>query len=465
MAVDRITWGHPLVPGDDDEARTRSAYGAAAELALQQVAAIPDAPVERSAPPVTQAGLRVTAWQPRPTRTSPAEALRRGWLVTEGPDSSSVTADGPLAGLAVAVKDLIDVAGLPVHNGTAGGRWRDPARSAPAWQLLADAGARCVGKAATHEMAFGVTTPQIGNPLDESRLAGGSSGGSAACVAAGVAQGALGTDTGGSVRIPAALCGVVGFRPSGLSIDTSGITPLAPTQDVVGPIAADLDTCVAMLEVLLGRPLDQPPAGASGGLTASPGRLRVGVLAGLNGLDEETTSAYRASLRRLDEQGVELVECETDLPRWANAVSLLTLLLEAAEQHAAAVREMPTGFGSETRALLTMGEPLEGHRDQIRTGRDRVRAHTNALFRTHRLDAVVTPTTACVAPPREAATVELSGREVPVSAALSRFSGWAPVTSRPALSIPVPSEGLPVGLQVMAARWREDRCVSVARAL
>ncbi|MQA76790.1 MAG: amidase, partial [Solirubrobacterales bacterium] len=167
-----------------------------------------------------------------------------------------------LAGLSVAVKDIVDVAGLPTRNGTAGGRWREPVRSATAWQLLAEAGARCVGKSATHEMAWGVTTPQIPHPRHAAHSCGGSSGGSAACVATGAAHGALGTDTGGSIRIPAALCGVLGFRPTTGAVGLTGVTPLAPEQDAIGPLAAELPTCLAMLEALLARP-STPPADAT----------------------------------------------------------------------------------------------------------------------------------------------------------------------------------------------------------
>ena len=383
-----------------------------------------------------------------------AQALDAGWLVTTGPTAESV-APGPLRGLGVAVKDIVDVAGLPVRNGTPG-FWRQPTTSAPAWQLLLDAGAHCVGKAATHEMAWGVTTPQIPHPADPDRVAGGSSGGSAACVAAGIATGALGTDTGGSIRIPAALCGVVGLRPTTGTVDMSGITPLAPSQDVAGPMARDVRTCAAMAELLLGRPLDIVPGRDLGG-------LRIGILGDCGPLDEATATAYDLTLRRLRDTGAELVPCGTTLLREAGGLSLLTMLQESAALHAEAVAAGPDRFGGDTRALLTLGRPLQTRVAELGRARVRLAAATLQLYAEQRLDVFLTPTTSCVAPLRDATTVELGGRQVPVPTALARFTAWAAATGLPAVSVPAPAAGrLPVGVQVMTRPHREELGLRVA---
>lgn len=387
--------------------------------------------------------------------SSREQALAAGWLVVEAPPADRPTS-GPLRGLGVAVKDIIDVAGLPVRNGTPG-FWRAPATSAPAWQLLEDAGAHCVGKAATHEMAWGVTTPQIPHPDDPERVAGGSSGGSAACVAAGVASGALGTDTGGSIRIPAALCGVVGLRPTTGSIDLSGITPLARSQDLVGPIARDVRTCTAMTEVLLGRSLALELGDLRG--------MRLGVLGDPGALDQETSAAYEAALAGLRANGAELVRCETRLVRETGGVSLLTMLHESAALHADAVEEAPDRFGGEARALLTLGRSLQHRAADLARARARLTSDTWQLYAECRLDGFVTPTTQCVAPPRGAPSVEIGGRPVPVSSALAKFTGWAAVTGFPAVSVPLPANGLPVGLQVMARPRREELCLRVAASV
>lgn len=458
---------HLLVPGDDHERDARTSFGAALNQALPLVQDLVDRMPQRvhdaphpdpQSPSPSSSPVPTVRWVLNPPGATVAEALTQGWLVAAGPDIDVGTRSGPLRGLRVAVKDLIDVAGLAVRNGTPGGLWREPSRSATAWQRLADVGAICVGKAATHEMAWGVTTPQIAHPTSPERIAGGSSGGSAACVAAGVAQGALGTDTGGSIRIPAALCGVVGFKPTTGSAEMSGITPLAPSQDIVGPLAGDVRTAVAMLEVLLRRPVGR-------NLSAGVAGLRVGVMTSLGLLDDSTTEAYNATVDRLVALGVEVVSCDTDLPRLAGSVSLLTMLLESACLYAEQVRLTPTRFGGEVRALLTLGEPLREHAEVIERGRLSLRAQSTELYDAHGLNAFITPTTACVAPLRNSPTVRLGQREVPVSVALTRFTAWASVTGMPAVSVPAYRTGLPVGIQVIARPHDEAACSRLAAAI
>ncbi|MGH3357525.1 MAG: amidase family protein, partial [Nocardioidaceae bacterium] len=194
-----------LVAGDADERRARETYGAWMVRGREVVTALAERP-ERPGWPDDDPpdDLPASRWtrRPYPDRTAVDAALAQGWLVAAPPDDirAEATGSGPLRGLAAGVKDIIDVAGMPTRNGTSGAAWREPTDSADCWSALAGAGARCVGKAATHEMAWGVTTPQIANPLAADRIAGGSSGGSAAAVASGAAHGALGTDTGGSIR-------------------------------------------------------------------------------------------------------------------------------------------------------------------------------------------------------------------------------------------------------------------------
>ena len=238
------------------ERTTRSAFTAAAESSLRivrdAVAETPPAGLDLPCQP-TVAADATHAWRPHPDPVGADQGVDAGWLVT-GAGPGAPRSEGRLAGLRVAVKDVIDVAGLPTRNGTPGATWRRPERSAEVWRRLADEGAACVGKSATHELAWGVTTATVPHPRDVDRMPGGSSGGSAACVAAGVADAALGTDTGGSIRIPAALCGVVGLRPTVGSLTAEGISPLAPSQDVAGPLAHDVATGAAVAEVLLGGP-------------------------------------------------------------------------------------------------------------------------------------------------------------------------------------------------------------------
>jgi Asp-tRNA(Asn)/Glu-tRNA(Gln) amidotransferase A subunit family amidase len=307
-------------------------------------------------------------------------------------------------------------------------------------------------------MAWGVTTPQIAHPLSKDHITGGSSGGSAACVAAGVAKAGLGTDTGGSVRIPAALCGVVGFRPTTGSVDMAGVTPLAPEQDVVGPMAADVATCATVLEVLLGRPLQpsEPPATASQG-------MRIGILARPGRLEPAVEAAFLDTVESLREAGVEIIECDTALARRAGSISLLTMLHSSAQLFSRSARQNPAGFGDEARALLTVGDAITDQDAQVlRQGRDTLVARTARLFAENRLDAFLTPTTPCTAPKRFAEDVEIAHRSEPVSAALTRFTAWASATSMPAVSVPAAAPDLPIGVQVMAPPGHEETCVRLA---
>ena len=436
------------------------------ESALRAVGRIDDAPAGDAIwPRRPTLPSRPTDWVAVsgvvPTENALTAAVDEGWMVSLSPDPDveATSRPGPLGGLSVAVKDNIDVAGLPVRNGTEGALWRNPEVSAAAWRALEGAGAHCVGKAAMHELAWGVVTPQIVNPVDRARIAGGSSGGSAACVRAGVSSAALGTDTGGSLRIPAALCGVVSIRPTTGVIDMQGITLLAPEQDAVGPIAADVATCGAMLEVLLGRRLEVEDAGGA----KRP--RRVGVLTRPEPLDEETVAGYEAACCRLEATGVELVPFDTRLHSTASSVSFLRILLSSARLYHDTLSGLGSGVSAELRTLLAMGRQLEEHAPRIDRARAVLTAETARLFRGNALDAFLTPTVACVAPRRGRSTVSVGGQELAVPAALTRFTAWASVVGMPAITVPAPVPGLPVGVQIMAPPQGEDVCLELGLRL
>ncbi|MGE0218991.1 amidase [Mycolicibacterium sp.] len=383
-------------------------------------------------------------------------ARERGWLVS--PPAARHGLVPPLSGLAIAVKDNIDVAGLPTRNGTPGGQWRTPAASAPAWETLAERGAWCAGKAAMHEMAWGVTTSTLPGPIDPDRVPGGSSGGSAAVVAAGATRAALGTDTAGSIRIPAALCGVVGLRPTRRAVETAGVTALAPAQDAVGPITADVETAALLFEMLAHRPI----------LPATPGvrGRRIGILSRPGRLDPAVGAAFEQTLTALAGAGAVLVEVDTPLPRWSASVSLLRMLVSSAALYAADVRREPGGYGPAARALLTVGAELPVEPATLDRASATVTACTAELFTTHALEVLLTPTCPCVAPAATAATVAFGDRAEHVDSALTRYTAWAAVAGLPALSVPVPRTApLPVGVQIMAPPHREDACIRTALAI
>lgn len=353
---------------------------------------------------------------------------------------------GPFHGLPVAVKDVIDVAGVPTRLGTPRAGHRTPTASACVVDALAAAGAVVIGKTASHELAFGMVTPQARNPFDPRRIVGGSSGGSAAAVAAGIVAAALGTDTNGSVRCPAALCGVVGLRPTSGAISRAGVAPLAWTQDTVGPLAYTAGDCAALLAVLAGRaPTAAPGAGA---------RLRVGVdRAAWGALGDGVEEACAAALAALAAGGVEVVDVALPDAALAGAASIVVLMGEASSAWGPTLDADPGGFGAQVRAALTVGRDVPaGAYLRAKRVRALLARDLRALFAGRGLHAVATPTVPITAAPAGAATVALGGREQPIDAVHSRFAALAALVGHPALSVPcgLDASGLPIGLQLMA---------------
>ena len=353
---------------------------------------------------------------------------------------SAESGDGPV----VAVKDLVDVRGLVT---TAGGTIlpRTPAADdAPVVKRIRAAGCVVVGKANLHEFAYGVTSvnPHYGtvrNPHDPSRIAGGSSGGSAVAVAAGMCDWAIGSDTGGSIRIPASLCGVAGFKPWFGSVDIGGTVPLSKSLDTLGPLAPTIAGCADAYSVMSGEPVDlrdlEPP--------------KLAVPAGwVADLDEATNAAWRAVSSGIPE--VEFLDRDRLFE-----VGLTILLFEAAAFHRTWATESPEKYGADVLRLIKRGFEI-GQREYEQAIGDRERLKAEALEKLEDVDALVLPATAIVAPP------ENHGPEVREQ--LSRFTRPFNTTHQPVAVLPAPVDGLPVGIQVAgrsnaetlrAAAWLE----------
>lgn len=358
---------------------------------------------------------------------------------------------GPLHGLPLAVKDVIDVAGVPTRLGSPGAGHRLPEEDAAVVRAAVRGGAVVIGKTATHELAFGMTTPSVGNPFDAERTAGGSSGGSAAAVGAGVCSVALGTDTNGSIRCPAALCGVVGLKPTFGRVSREGVAPLAWSQDTVGSLAATVADCAALHAALVGR------------LERHDGPLRVGVDRALcESADEPVADAVLAAVEALADLGVRVVEISLPRPALAGAASYVTIMSEAARAWGAHADET----GPEVRAALRAGRGISAdgylRAAQVRTlVRRRLR---DALFG---LDAAVLPTVPVTAALRTDASVAVRGRTRPVEAAHAQLTALASLTGFPALSVPcgLDAAGLPIGLQLVGPPDGEAALLRVGEAV
>ncbi len=342
---------------------------------------------------------------------------------------------GPLAGVPIAVKDLIDVAGVRTRCGSRIREDAPPATSdAPVVAALRRAGARLVGKTALVEFAFGASgindwegTPL--HPSDPSRIPGGSSSGSAVAVAEGSCAAALGSDTGGSVRIPAAFCGVVGVKPSYGAIPTDGVFPLAPSLDHVGVLAPDVASAREMLAVLA-------PAIARDG--APPRRVGVDRRA----LEESASEVARAIEDALRRWGVPLREVSLPDPDEVMRVSTAILFAEAAAVHRETFARQHDAYSPGIRERLEQGAAIRAV-DYLAAREDARAMRARVAELLGELDAIAGPTVGFVAPRfDEARAPELRSR-------LVRYTRLGNVVGLPVVSVPVPTDGLPVGLQLL----------------
>lgn len=387
-------------------------------------------------------------------------------------------ARGPLLGIPIALKDNIDAAGLPCAAGTRALAEAPPRAEADVVQRLRAAGALVGGKLGMHELAFGITSNNaasrpVRNPWDTARIPGGSSGGAGAAVAAGLVPAAIGTDTGGSVRVPAALCGVTGLRPTVGRVPAAGIVPISRTRDTAGPLALDVADCALLDEVL---------AGAPAGLEVLvPGRLRLGVPRERFWEDLEAGVRERAeaALQTLRAAGIELVEVPLPGLDEANeAASFPIALFEFARDLRTYLRDSGRAVdfeqvlaGIASPDVAAVCRPLGGagaipeaaYRDALHA-RERLRRIYAHGFARAGVDALVFPTT-----PRTAArigedeTVELNGRRVPTFATFIRNTDPGSNASLPGVSLPIGlAGGLPVGLALDGPVSSDRRLLAIA---
>jgi aspartyl-tRNA(Asn)/glutamyl-tRNA(Gln) amidotransferase subunit A len=385
---------------------------------------------------------------------------------------------GPLWGVPLAVKDVIDVAGTRTTAASKILADNVAPRDATVVARLRRAGAVIVGKLNTHEFAYGAmtTSPHFGpchNPWDKERICGGSSGGSGAAVAARLAAGTLGTDTGGSVRIPACFCGVTGLRPSTGRVSNRGAVPVSWTFDTVGPLARSAEDCALLLQVVAGvDPGDPTTVDAAvprygDELAEDVSGLRVGVLRDRfeTGVDPRVSAAVAASVSELGRLGARLVDIRAPVLDHAGVAQQLIMLPEAAAAHGDWLRERLPDYGSDVRARLLAGLLLPS--TAAATGqRARRWLYDEALKLFAQVDVLVAPAMPIVAPRIGEETVEIDGVQVPYRLSFIPFnSPWSflglPVASVPAGFV----DGLPVGLAIVSPRLAEGLVLRVAHRL
>ncbi|WP_407539006.1 amidase [Deinococcus radiomollis] len=363
---------------------------------------------------------------------------------------------GPLTGLTFSAKDLFGVEGWPLRAGTLAPL--PPVEVSPLVSRLLELGATLVGKTHLHEIALGITgdnafggTP---NPLDSARVTGGSSSGAAASVALGLCDFALGTDTGGSIRIPAAWCGVVGFKPSkGDPLwPTEGVLPLSQTCDHAGPLARDVQTVVRVQEALSGQEIP----------LQSWKRLRVGLWNPAGWLDNHAEAGLLETAQKVEALGGTLHT--VDLPDMLDAYSDI-VQSEAATVHAAALALHEPGFSAGTLALLRRGAALET--GVVAAARER-RERYGALLTEQMsgLDLLLAPAVPTPAPVTGQDSVDIAEGNVLLRVAVLRLTVPFSMLGWPVLTLPSPTvDGLSVGVQLVGRPGDDTRLLGLGHAL
>ena len=378
----------------------------------------------------------------------------------------------PLHSIPIAVKDLFDTAGIRT---TAGSRFfanHIPERDAFVVEKLKQAGALIMGKTNTHEIALGVTgnNPHYGtarNPWDQSRIPGGSSSGSAIAVLAGMALGALGTDTGGSIRIPASLCGIVGFKPTYGRVSLRGVFPLSWNLDHVGPLAKTVADAALLLQVISIYDATDPASikmltGDYLGHLADDmeGRkIAFGVGEYVEEADSEVLDAVSAARKIFESLKCSVQDVDLSWMREAALANKIMTQSDGAAVHRERLREHPDWFGEDIRRRLEEGAKTTSTEYILaRRTQAEVRKRCEHFFETY--DLLILPTTPITAPLIEGLdAVEQAGR-------LTRFTAPFNLTGLPALSMPCgfTKNGLPIGLQIISRAWADAKVLNVGYA-
>jgi aspartyl-tRNA(Asn)/glutamyl-tRNA(Gln) amidotransferase subunit A len=382
---------------------------------------------------------------------------------------------GPLHGVPVGLKDLCETRGVRTAAGSKILSDSVPVADAPVVQKLRDAGAVIVGKLNMHEWAFGTTgvNPHFGacrNPWDTERITGGSSSGSASAVAAGLCYAAIGSDTGGSIRIPASLCGTVGIKATYGRVSLRGVVPLATSLDHVGPLARSALDCAIVLSAIAGRDIedetssDEPALDWAAGLRqAQPdlAGLHIGVgTYGLGDTQPAVKTAFEQAVATLLRLGAKTKEVDTSTFSTYFYVGGVVLLSEAAAYHKDNIEKRPQDYGEDVRMRLQSGL------DQKAVDYVRAMAYMRELRRTcddvllDGLDLLVMPTTIMTAPRIDTVTTE------DPTLGLSRLTLPFDVTGQPSMSVPCGFDdaGMPVGLMLAGRRFDEATVFRAASA-
>ncbi len=384
----------------------------------------------------------------------------------------------PLNGVPLSVKDLYDTKGIRTTAGSKVFAERVPASDATTVASLKDAGAVLVGKTNLHEFAFGVTsinkhwgTPL--NPWDPGRICGGSSGGSASAVALGLGFGSLGTDTGGSIRIPAALCGIVGLKPTYGRVSLRGVVPLSWSFDHAGPMAQTVEDAAILLETIAGHdPKDSSSRKLeshryTAALTGDIKGLRAGIPKTyfFENVAPEIHTAVQTAIRRLEQLGAKTIDIDVPGISVHRAIWLQIASPEAYSFHERYLKDHADLYGADVRARIEPGRMLSSL-DYVRAQRARTKLREEWREVFESVDVVVTPTTPVPASRMEDVLKAWGDTPEPVWISLARFTRLFNILGLPAISIPCgfTSNRLPIGMQIIGRAFDESTVLRAAHA-
>lgn len=381
---------------------------------------------------------------------------------------------GPLHGIPVGVKDNYVTADMPTTVGSAAPGLAFPNRDSAAAARLRKAGAVLIGKTRTHEFAWGNVTPPVCNPWDLSRVPSGSSGGSGAAVAAGLCVTALGSDTGGSIRMPAAACGTVGLKATFGRVSRDGVVPHSWSLDHAGPLTRTVADTATMMQILAGYDAadpacqDQPVPDYAKALGKPVKGMKIGVVRNhfFENLQEDVEDAVEKAIADLAQAGAKIVELKLPLLEYGlGAIFAIELSSSTAYHDASLKAGRVPHYQPDVRMLVEMG--------RLVTGPDYLKAeqYRTALMDEYRkllakVDVIAGPTTPITAWKRGEWTVQVAGKPESVLAASWRFTYPYNLTGLPAISVPCgfDRDGLPIGLQIAGRPFDEPAVLRVAHA-
>lgn len=381
---------------------------------------------------------------------------------------------GPLHGIPIGVKDICFTEGIRTEAGSRAMAGFIPPYNAAVVERLHAAGAIMIGKTVTHEFAYGVNVPPTRNAWNVECYPGGSSAGSGAAVAARSAFGAIGTDTGGSIREPASLHGLVGLKPTFGLVSRFGVVPLSPSLDSVGPITRTVEDAAILLQALAGYdardagsiavPTESYRTSMEGGID----RLGIGVQRAFPGdqVQPEVRSAVDVVVRELAALGARIVEVDLPAAELMSTVGVTILLADASANHGRVLRERGSDLDPATRVMFELGELVPAaHYVKAQRVRTVIRRMVRDLFRAQRLDALISPTSPTTTVPMDHAASMDQSDEDAISAALNLMIA-ANLTGLPALTVPCgfSAAGLPIGFQLLGRPFGEGTLFRLGRA-